>query len=106
MKLTQEEKVNAINHHYRKEKFFALLTRINVTFTPTERMILAWFKDLQAYNASIQYLKNRLSEYGSAQEQLIMIYNDKINGTEVWSDHITAINRKHPKPPRLKDEEI
>ena len=43
------------------------------------------------------YAEKRAAEYPSVQEQLDMIYWDKINGTNVWQQTITAIKTKYPK---------
>ena len=40
----------------------------------------------------------RKEEAGSIEDQLDTQYWDKINGTQNWLDHITAINSRHPKP--------
>lgn len=43
------------------------------------------------------YAEKRLAEYPPIGEQLDMIYWDKINGTNLWQDMITAIKNKYPK---------
>lgn len=43
------------------------------------------------------YVAMRVAEYPTITEQLDMIYWDKINGTNVWCDTITAIKEKYPK---------
>lgn len=43
------------------------------------------------------YQENRFSEYPSIQDQLDMIYWDKVNGTNVWQDKISEIKAKYPK---------
>ncbi|QDP67378.1 MAG: hypothetical protein Unbinned6224contig1003_2 [Prokaryotic dsDNA virus sp.] len=44
------------------------------------------------------YISARQSAYGSIEEQLDMIYWDKINDTTVWEDHITKVKTDNPKP--------
>jgi hypothetical protein len=44
------------------------------------------------------YTTKRYKEYPSISDQLDMIYWDKINGTNLWSDKITEIKQKYPKP--------
>lgn len=44
------------------------------------------------------YIELRLKEYPPIEEQLDMIYWDKINGTNNWVGTITAIKTKYPKP--------
>ena len=43
------------------------------------------------------YAEKRRAEYPSVEDQLDMIYWDKINGTSVWQDTITAVKTKYPK---------
>lgn len=43
------------------------------------------------------YIEKRLTEYPSVQDQLDMIYWDKVNNTNVWQETITAIKTKYPK---------
>lgn len=44
------------------------------------------------------YQKGRTKEYPSIEEQLDMIYKDKVNGTSFWENLITSIKTKYPKP--------
>ncbi len=43
------------------------------------------------------YAEKRKAEYPSIEDQLDMIYWDKINGTNLWQDKITEIKEKYPK---------
>ena len=43
------------------------------------------------------YVELRVAEYPSREEQLDMMYWDKINGTTTWEDTIQAIKDRHPK---------
>ena len=43
------------------------------------------------------YVELRENEYPPIQEQLDMIYWDKINNTTLWTDKITEIKEKYPK---------
>lgn len=43
------------------------------------------------------YIELRLLEYPPIAEQLDMIYWDKINGTSIWQDKISAIKERYPK---------
>ena len=43
------------------------------------------------------YDRLRQQEYPSRDEQLDMMYWDKVNGTTVWEDTIQAIKDKYPK---------
>ncbi len=42
-------------------------------------------------------LQKRQQEYGDIGEQLGMIYDDKINGTNLWQAHITKVKADNPK---------
>ena len=44
------------------------------------------------------YKDKRRKLYPSVEDQLEMIYDDKINDTTTWVDAITAINNLYPKP--------
>ena len=46
---------------------------------------------------SPSYDRLRQQEYPSREEQLDMMYWDKVNGTTVWEDTIQAIKDKYPK---------
>ena len=41
--------------------------------------------------------QRRMDDYGSIESQLDMLYWDKVNGTQNWQNHITAVKQKHPK---------
>ena len=43
------------------------------------------------------YAEKRAMEYPSIQDQLDMIYWDKVNGTENWTTAIAEIKAKYPK---------
>ena len=43
------------------------------------------------------WLRGRREQYASVQEQLEMQYNDKINGTTTWEDHVTKVKLDNPK---------
>jgi hypothetical protein len=43
------------------------------------------------------YTLLRANDYPPIQEQLDMIYWDKINGTDNWEKSITAVKEKYPK---------
>lgn len=43
------------------------------------------------------YVQKRVAEYPEISDQLDMIFWDKINGTNVWTDTISAIKNKYPK---------
>lgn len=45
----------------------------------------------------LNYAQLRRQEYDSIENQLDLIYWDKINGTTLWQDSISAIKAKYPK---------
>ena len=45
----------------------------------------------------LTYAEKRAMEYPSIQEQLDMIYWDKINSTNTWQEKIAEIKAKYPK---------
>lgn len=59
-------------------------------------------KDLQISAAQCELIgqiqSNRMRDYLSIGDQLDMIYWDKINGTDIWQDHVTSVKLKYPKP--------
>ena len=44
------------------------------------------------------YAELRQQEYPPIEEQLDMLYWDKVNGTNLWQETITEIKEKYPKP--------
>ena len=44
------------------------------------------------------YVEKRQQAYKSIEEQLDMQYWDKVNGTNLWQEHIDAVKAAHPKP--------
>lgn len=45
-----------------------------------------------------QYKEDRKKAYASIEEQLDMMYWDKVNGTTTWKDHIAEVKADNPKP--------
>ena len=54
--------------------------------------------------AKLAWLRGRTGEdgmgkgYAPIQEQLDMQYNDKVNNTTTWEDHIAKVKLDNPKP--------
>lgn len=70
----------------------------NATDIPTDAEINAKATELEnAYNNK-QYQRDRKADYKSIEEQLDMMYWDKVNGTTTWQDHINAVKTANPKP--------
>lgn len=65
---------------------------------PTEEEVNAKIQELQqAYNNK-QYQRDRANAYESIEEQLDMMYWDKINGTNNWETMVTTVKNLYPKP--------
>ena len=62
---------------------------------PTEAEIQAEVQRLQAEYDANQYQRDR--KYPPIEEQLDMLYWDKVNGTTVWQDKIAAVKAAVPK---------
>ncbi len=41
--------------------------------------------------------ENRMEAYGSMDKQLEMQYDDLINGTTTWKDHVASVKKRFPK---------
>lgn len=57
-----------------------------------------YFKGEEPTPPEPTYAEKRAKEYPPVQDQLDMIYWDKINGTNMWQEKITEIKTKYPKP--------
>jgi len=44
------------------------------------------------------YIQARQEGYGSIADQLDMQYWDKVNGTNLWQEHIAQVKSDNPKP--------
>lgn len=65
---------------------------------PSEEDVQAEIERLKALAEQRKYRRQRRGNYKSIEEQLDMLYWDKINDTTIWQDHITDIKNTHPKP--------
>ena len=52
----------------------------------------------ERYLLNRQYQRDRMVSYPSLQEQLDLIYWDKINDTEKWKETIDKVKLENPKP--------
>ena len=87
-----------------------------IKFTPFEKVAKIWGNyettedeivygyDGKLYFAGQQptppepsYAEKRAAEYPSVEEQLDMIYWDKVNNTNLWQEKIAQIKAKYPK---------
>ena len=62
---------------------------------PTEEEIQKKFEELKADYDSKEH--QRLRKYPPIEEQLDMLYWDRMNGTERWIQAIKSVKDKHPK---------
>lgn len=53
---------------------------------------------VNAWQDPNQYKYNRQAAYASLAEQLDMQYWDRVNGTNLWKEHIDSVKAAHPKP--------
>jgi len=65
---------------------------------PTEQEVLAEAARLQAEFEYNQYRRDRARAYPRIQDQLDMLYWDKIKGTNTWQEAVEAIKTQYPKP--------
>ena len=65
---------------------------------PTEEAIQAKITEVQAEYDSLQYQRDRASQYPSIQEQLDMQYWDAVNGTNKWQEAVAKVKTDNPKP--------
>jgi len=54
--------------------------------------------DVQAQITNTAYKDQRAGAYPSIQEQLDLLYWDKVNGTNNWEAAIEAVKTEYPKP--------
>ena len=73
------------------------ITWHNVTTPIPANQILAKQQELIAEYESKEYQRQRAKEYPSIQEQLDMLYWDKLNNTNKWEEAINAVKIKFPK---------
>jgi hypothetical protein len=64
---------------------------------PTDAEIEAEIYRLQAEYEAKEYQRDRATAYPSIQEQLDLLYWDKINGTDNWEQAIAAVKAEYPK---------
>ena len=64
---------------------------------PTTEEIQTELSKLQTEYTNLEYARNRKDEYLNIEDQLDMLYWDKINSTNTWAEHITSVKNKYPK---------
>jgi hypothetical protein len=62
-----------------------------------KELILEKLIELKAEYEAKQYQRDRASAYPSIQDQLDMLYWDKVNGTENWLNSIESVKNRFPK---------
>jgi hypothetical protein len=70
---------------------------LNGTTPISKNLILEKIKEIKKEYDSKKYQRDRALTYPSIQEQLDMIYWDKINNTTKWEEAINAVKIKYPK---------
>lgn len=81
------------------EKLFRMINGVRVEVSDEEAaQIRAEWTQSEAVIKANEYKVERQAAYPSIGDQLDMIYHDKMNGTNMWSDLITSIKNQYPKP--------
>jgi ribosome-interacting GTPase 1 len=71
--------------------------RGDVAYDANEQVVEYDRAAAQALVEANQYKDLRASAYPSIQEQLDLLYWDKINGTDNWEQAIAAVKAEYPK---------
>jgi hypothetical protein len=74
-----------------------LIWRDEVLSKPSKEAVMVEAARLQAEYEAKQYQRERASAYPSIQEQLDLLYWDKVNGTDNWEQAIAAVKAEYPK---------
>ena len=64
---------------------------------PTEAEVAAKTEEIRAERKATSYQRKRKAEYNKLNQYDLM-YQDKVNGTNLWGEAIEAIKSKYPKP--------
>ena len=70
-----------------------------VEITPEEEILITaeWTTNTVEI-AKNAWKEKRILAYGSYGEQFDMMYNDAVDGTTTWKDHVAAVKVQFPKP--------
>jgi ribosome-interacting GTPase 1 len=71
--------------------------RGDVAYDAQENVVEYDLAAAQALIAANQYKDQRADAYPSIQEQLDLLYWDKVNGTDNWEQAIAAVKAEYPK---------
>lgn len=94
--LCPEAQFSIVDNSYSK------LTWLSPTIgQPSEIEIQLEISRLQELAELNEYKKIRKAAYPSIEEQLDMIYWDKVNGTNLWQESIDSVKQQYPKPENL-----
>jgi predicted metalloprotease len=80
------------------EDYSTLDWQDTVQTKPTVEELNTEVARLQAEYDAKQYQRDRKEAYKSIEEQLDMLYWDKVNGTNLWKEHIDSVKDDNPKP--------
>ena len=69
----------------------------NEVAPPTEEEVAAKTEEIRAERLATAYQRKRKAEYNKLNQYDLM-YQDKVNGTNLWGEAIEAIKAKYPKP--------
>jgi ribosome-interacting GTPase 1 len=72
--------------------------RGNVAYDINENVVEYDLVAAEALVAANQYKDQRATAYPSIQDQLDLLYWDKVNGTNNWEAAIEAVKTEYPKP--------
>jgi ribosome-interacting GTPase 1 len=71
--------------------------RGDVAYDANEQVVEYDLAAAEALVAANQYKDQRAVAYPSIQEQLDLLYWDKVNGTDNWEQAIAAVKAEYPK---------
>lgn len=74
--------------------------RVDLTQEEREQLLSDWNIEAERIEKekALQYQRDRSKAYPSIQEQLDLLYWDKVNGTNNWEAAIEAVKTEYPKP--------
>jgi hypothetical protein len=73
--------------------------RVDLTQEEREQLLSEWNIEAERIEKekALQYQRDRATAYPSIQEQLDLLYWDKVNGTNNWEAAIEAVKAEYPK---------
>lgn len=88
--------VAAANTRYELENS-PLIVFDNIVKTEDKYVLIKGKYVLETKSHNDKVIAARLAEYPSIEDQLDMIYWDRVNNTNVWENTITRIKKHYPK---------